>query len=155
MFKKGFTLVEVLLVIGIAAVIFVMATPFALNFYRGQLINEAQSSYINTLQGAHNNAVLQKNDSAWGVRFYSDEHCFVMFQGAAPASCDPEGLGTFDERYDLIPEITVTGFGVDENIVFTKRTGTASGAGTTTLVYQSLARNILVEHSGVISIISE
>lgn len=142
--KSGFTLIEILLVTAIAVGIFAFSAPYGLNFYRTQLVEGARSEIIDALQRARHYAVLQKNDSSFGVKIDSTLHNYVLFQGASYAGREE----TLDEIYDLLPEIEVSGV---TEVVFSKLTGLTSDVGTTTLAYDSLVREILIESMGGVS----
>lgn len=144
--KKGFTLIEVLIVVGIAAGIFALSAPYSLNFYHTQLINDAQSNIVDALQRARHNAVLQKNDSKFGVKLSDSSHNYTIFQG----NTYDTRVTAQDETVPVISDITLT-TGLSE-VVFNKLTGVPSATGTINLVYGSLARGILITESGSISI---
>lgn len=143
-FKYGFTLVELLLVIAVAAVIFIVAAPFSIWFYHNQLLDEARSNIINTLSQARHNAVLQKNNSEFGVKINSTDHNYVLFQGFSYAAKVDE----YDETYDLLNTITAS---EPTEIVFAKLTGLPSATGTITLTYESLTKGILITDTGTVS----
>jgi prepilin-type N-terminal cleavage/methylation domain-containing protein len=145
MFKeKGFSLVELLLVVAIAAGIFVFVAPLSLNLYRTQLIEESRSNIVDALQRARHYAVLQKNDSAFGVHFDAETNEYILFQGSTYDDRDESQ----DEVFSLIEDITFTG---ETDIIFSKLTGLTATTSTTTLIYSNFFRGILVEASGGIS----
>ena len=78
--KFGFTMIEVLLVVAIGAGIFALSAPYSLNFYHTQLINDTQSNIIDALQRARHYAILQKNDSDFGVHFDLNIRSFVLMK---------------------------------------------------------------------------
>ena len=63
----GFSLLEILLIVGIVALVFAFSAPFSLKFYRTQFVEDARDGIIDTLQRAKHYAVLQKGDSSFGV----------------------------------------------------------------------------------------
>ncbi len=134
---------ELLLVIAIASVIFAFSAPFALNFYRTQLINDVQSNIVNALERARHNAVLQKNDSNFGVHMVAGS--YTIFQ--TPDLTYDQRISELDEIFPIVDGITFTG---EMNIVFSKLTGQTATTSTTTVVYESLARQIVIESSGSI-----
>jgi uncharacterized repeat protein (TIGR02543 family) len=144
MFKKGFSLLEVLLIITIIVVIFSFSIPFSLKLYHTQLLEGARNDIVDVLQRAKHNAILQKNDSSFGVQIDAGLDNFVLFQGASYA----DRVQSLDEVYDLLPGIAV--FGPAE-IVFSKLTGLPSVTGTTTLDYLGISRGLLIEGNGNIS----
>ncbi len=155
-FKRAFTLIELLLVIAIVAIIFAFSAPYTLRFYNTQLINETQSNILSVLSQARHNALLQKNDSDWGVKFDSENNQYILFQGSSYA----ENVDLYDEVYPLLNNVELTGDWTDE-IVFSKYTGvpTVNGEttfGTTTLAYESMTRQIFIDEDGLISnVVSE
>jgi len=140
----GFTLIEILIIIGIVAGIFVFSAPYTLTFYQRQIIEEAQNNIIDALQRARHNAVLQKNDSDFGVTLSEVPGSYVIFQGSSYAARDAGQ----DEIFPIISSISVTGI---EDVIFSKLTGLPSVTGTTTLISSNLSRGIFIGDSGFIS----
>ncbi len=141
-FSKAFTMIEILLVVGIAAGVFAMSAPYTLNFYRTQMLEEARSNIIDALQQAKHNAILQKNDSKFGVRMVNGS--YTLFQG------DDYDTRVVEQSldFDLISEISITGL---TEVTFSKLTGSPSAVGTTTLTYGTMIREILIGESGIIT----
>jgi prepilin-type N-terminal cleavage/methylation domain-containing protein len=144
--KRAFTLIELLLVIAIVAIIFAFSAPYSLRFYHTQLINETQSNILSVLSQARHNALLQKNDSDWGVKFDTDNDQYVLFQGASYT----EKVDLYDEVYPLLNNIGLTGDWTDE-IIFSKYTGVPDLFGTTTIAYENMTRQIFIDEEGFIS----
>jgi len=141
-FSKAFTLIEVLLVVAIGAGIFALSAPYSLNFYRTQLINDAQSNVMDALQRARHYAVLQKNDSNFGVHFSTASSTYTLFQD----SYSVDNIN--NEVFSVISGITFTG---EEDIIFSKLTGVTSTTSTTTLTYGTISRSISIDESGAVS----
>lgn len=137
-------MVEVLIVVAIAAIVFLFSAPYSLNFYRTQLVEETRNNIVDALERARHNAALQKNDSQFGVYINDTTDQFVVFQGASYAT----KVDLYDEVYDLLPDIVVTG---ETEIVFSKLTGNPDQTGTTTITMGNISRGILTEESGTIS----
>ena len=146
-FKQGFTLIELLLVIAITAVIFAFSAPYSLRFYKTQLANEVQSNIFSALTQARHNALLQKNDSPWGVKIDPDNDHYILFQGSNYNYRVPE----YDEVYDLLSDVTFTGDWTGNEIVFAKFTGIPNDFGTSTITLNDITRQILVDENGHIS----
>lgn len=141
-FTKAFTLIEVLLVVAIGAGIFALSAPYSLNFYHTQLINDTQSNIIDALQRARHYAILQKNDSDFGVYLSVASSSYTLFQGDSYSVADIN-----NEVFPIINSITFA----TTTIVFSKLTGVTSTTSTTTLTYGTITRNILVDESGAVS----
>ena len=144
-YKNGFTLIEVLIVIGIAAVIFTFSAPYAMNFYRSNLLNDAQSNVIDALQRARHYALLQKNDSNFGVHIATST--YTLFQGTTYV---PSNIN--NEVFPLVNGLT---FSTSTDIIFSKLTGSltdpATMAGTTSLNYGSISKGVFLSDVGTIS----
>jgi prepilin-type N-terminal cleavage/methylation domain-containing protein len=149
MFKnKGFSLIELLLVVAIAAGIFAFSAPFGMNFYRTQLLGDVQSNLIDALQRARHNAVLQKNDSNFGVKLSDINNNYVLFQ--TPDLTYSNRVQSQDEVFTVARGITLT-TGLSD-VIFSKMTGLPNATGTINIFYNSdLYRGILVDNNAVLS----
>jgi prepilin-type N-terminal cleavage/methylation domain-containing protein len=145
MFKnKGFSLIELLLVVAVAAGIFVFLAPFGMNFYRTQLLGDVQSNLIDALQRARHNAVLQKNDSNFGVRIVVGS--YTIFQ--TPDLTYASRVSDQDEVFPMVNNIAFSG---PNEIVFSKLTGIPNATGTVVIDYDIITKGIIVDSSGGIS----
>ena len=142
--KRGFTLVELLLVIAIAAGIFIFSAPFALKFYKTQLVEDVRGNIVSVLARAKHNAVLQKNDSPFGIKIDNDNHEIILFQGASYG----EKVSGQDEIINILSDINISG---PNEFVFSKLYGLPSATGTITVIYQDQKREIIMDDSGLIS----
>lgn len=141
--KKGFTLIEILLVIGIASIIFAFSAPFALDFYRKQLVEEARSNIIEAFQKARNNAMLQKSDNSSGVSFNLVDNSIVIFEGSSTSTRNQDQ----DQAFPISGDISISGL---TDVIFSKLTGLPSATGTITLIFGSISKGILVDNNGII-----
>ena len=121
---KGFTLPEVLLVVAAAAAVDMLTVPVGLRFFQSQTLDEATADIVLALRQARSQAVTQKNDSAFGVKFLASS--FVVFQGGSYASRVPSE----DETHPLPSGASVGG---PDEVVFAKLTGIPDAAGTITV----------------------
>ena len=119
---RGFTLIELLIVIGISTVLAGFVVPTGITFYQTQILDDASSSILGTLRSARSEAVFQKNDRPFGVKFLSGS--YVLFQGPSYAA----RVASEDESFELPLGVSATG--IDE-ILFTKLTGTTTSAALT------------------------
>ena len=140
----GFSLIETLLVVGILAIVFVISAPFTISFYRNQLVEDTRSNIIDTLQRAKHYAVLQKNDSAFGVTLSEVDDSYVLYQGSTYATRD----NTQDEIFPVVEDMVFSGL---TDVVFSKLTGLPSATGTISINLSNKIKEILVEDSGIIS----
>jgi Tfp pilus assembly protein FimT len=145
-FTTGFTLIETLLVVGIIVVVFSFSVPYGLNFYKNQLVNETQINIIDALERARHSAILQKNDSNFGLALNKIENSnsYVVFQGA-----DYDNRVTDqDDIYPVISEVVFSGLG---EVVFSKLTGLPSATGTIVITYGEVFRSVIINDSGLAS----
>jgi len=139
--KRGFTLTEVLIVIGIALFISGLTIPVGVRFFQVQTLDETAVSLMETLRRAHNHAVFQKNDSDFGVKILSDS--YVLFQGDSYAS----RTQSEDENFILSTNIITSG--IDE-VVFAKSVGTPDVIGALTVTLWSDSQTIDISAQGKI-----
>lgn len=114
---KGFTLIELLIVIIVALILVGLTIPIGLNFYNNQVLDETADSILSILRRAHGQAVFQKNDSAFGVKFLEDY--YVLFQGDSYAL----RVQSQDEIFNLPLGFNLSGF---DEFVFSKHQGTTT-----------------------------
>ncbi len=110
----GFTLLEILLVIGIISILLVFIAPLSLDFYKSQQLETQAQSVIQTLRRAQSKAMAVELDSSFGV--YITDQNYTLFKGNSYITRDVQ----YDEIFDF-PEIINVG-GLNE-IVFLKSDG--------------------------------
>ena len=114
-FKKGFTIMEILIVIALIAIFLGLTVPFGMDFYRQQVLEEVAAEISNTLKTAQSYAQTGRGSSSWGVRFFEEE--FVLFMGNNFSERDE----TRDRVFDFPSGINVPG--EIEEVVFEIGTG--------------------------------
>ncbi len=117
-------MLELLLVIGVAIFIAAFTLPAGVRFFQTQTLDETTSNILGTLRRARNQAVFQKNDSAFGVKFLSGS--YILFQGNSYA----ERIQSEDESFTLSSGIAISG--IDE-LIFTKLIGIPNTTGDLTI----------------------
>lgn len=138
--KRAFTLLEILLVLGIAAIFIGAAAPFYSNFVNQSNLSTASDRLASTLRKAEGYAMTHKDDSNWQVNRTGNQIILVR-------SNDNQ---TFD-RFDIPSSISLDISGGSWPIIFSK------GLGQTTAVSLTLSdgtRNsiITVNNQGIISV---
>jgi len=142
--NKGFSLLEVLLVTTIAAMIFFVAIPYSLNFYRAQLVEDTRANIIDALQRARHNAILQKEDSDFGVTLSEVANSYIIFQGSSYNT----RIAVQDEVFPVVDSIILGGLA---DVIFSKLTGLPNATGTITLTYGIISKGIFVNDFGIAS----
>lgn len=86
--KKGFTLVEIVIVLGIFAILAAAATPFLLSQVVKNRIASSAKQIVSALYIAQQNSYSGKSNASYGVQFTTSS--FTMFRGNTFAgSTDP------------------------------------------------------------------
>jgi len=139
--SKGFTLIEIIIVICIILLLLVIVWPVGANFYRQEMLTKTQQQVIWVLKQARNNAVNQKYNTSYGVKFQPGE--IILFQG-----------NSFNDRnqlqdiyYPLSSVISLNGL---QEIVFAANTGFVVNAGSIILRTNNLVKEIKINQLGVI-----
>ncbi len=140
-FTKGFTIFEVLIVIGISTLLIALTAPMGFRFYQVQVADETTVGVLSALQSATREARLGKNDHAFGIKFLSDR--YVIFEGDQYTARIPAQ----DQTYAL-PLGTSIGSTTDE-IVFAKVTGIPSATGTFSIGLYGVTHMIAVNSFGM------
>lgn len=139
---KGFTLVEIVLVISIIVVITALAIPSSLRFFQIQTIDEITDNIIDTLRRSQSQAAFQRNDSSFGVKF--NPGSYVLFQGNSYAARDINE----DEVFSLPNDVIVSGI---NEVVFLKLSGFPNPIGTITVNTSNDNRVISINSQGKIN----
>lgn len=100
---RGFTIIEVIVVLGILGILLVATAPVAWEFYQGIDLKSEYQNYKSYLNLARAYAMANKNASAHGVFF--DNYGATIFQGTSFASRD----ATRDQSFPKSPLTTVSG----------------------------------------------
>ena len=65
-FKAGFTLMELLVVIGLVAFFGALVTPYGISFYDEVSLEESEAMLSQALKKCQSRAIAGKEDSDWG-----------------------------------------------------------------------------------------
>lgn len=147
--SRGFTMIEMLVVIVILSILTSAVLPSLLNFRRSSLLNTETQEVITLINRARLLSVSSKNDGQFGVHFEPSR--LVLFQGATYT----EGVATNEEHnFDsaISGSTTINGGGTE--VLFAKVTGSASQFATTTLLFTgtTASSTVIVLKSGVVTI---
>jgi prepilin-type N-terminal cleavage/methylation domain-containing protein len=139
--KKGFTLLEILLVIAMITIIVGIFSPvFTRLFYRNTL-DLAAEDIKTDLYRAKTLARSSENNSNWGV--YLTNSSSIIFSGSSYAARNT----VFDEIQGLKGELIISGL---NEIVFQKNNGQTLNSGTINLTLKGDTKNIIINPYGLI-----
>jgi prepilin-type N-terminal cleavage/methylation domain-containing protein len=117
--KKGFTMIELLIVMGLFIIVLSFGIAIGLDSFRANNLIAEKSSLISALQKARSQAINNVGNSGHGFSF--DGANYIIFEGAS--------FGSRNWSRDLIipksSSITISGF---TEVVFEQLTGDASPA---------------------------
>lgn len=139
---RGFTLFEILISLGILAVIVAAALPSLTNVYFGFQLTPERDNLIGVLRKAQSLAFTNQNQSPYGI--YLLENQYVVFKGSSYATRDP----AFDEKFAKPSGITISGL---SEIVFTPLSGVPDRTGAFDLTNGRQTLSIQINEEGTIN----
>lgn len=149
--RKGFTLIEILAVIGILGILFAVISSPIMSLYRKIIFQGAVENVITMLDEARKSTLSSYYSSQYGVHIASST--VTLFRGSSYSVSDPN-----NDVYELsnavkITEINITGGGDD--VIFERITGETAQDGNivlTPLVGTLSSSTIVVYKSGLVEI---
>ena len=128
-YKKGFTLVEVLIVLGILAILSVIIFSTFIEFRKNQALVMDTDTVVEVLRQARNQTLLSKASSVYGVHFTSSK--ITLFTGENYVENTATNQDFTLNSTDTILTISIVPAGVD--VVFNRLTGETVNSGTITV----------------------
>lgn len=125
---RGFTLIELILVIAIISALAVLSVPVLGNFSGRTQIDSTTNEIVSALRFAEQKAMAVENDSQFGVYFDDANNKFYLFRGTSYTDFPSERI-----EYVYSDSITVTQSFVDNDVDFNKLYGTTSDTGNITV----------------------
>ena len=113
MSNQGFTLIEIVVVLGILVVLSALGLFVSMDMFRGNSLHAEKNMVVSILQKARSRAMNNINEEPHGVHFESGQ--YVIFQGAWPSAMTEQ----------ISASAGVGNSGLDE-VVFEQLTGNAA-----------------------------
>ncbi len=129
--KNGFTLIEVLIVIGIIIILSATTLPLYSNLQISSQLNDGNLLIIQTLRTAREKSLVGYNDSSYGVKFLSNS--FILYQGSSYATRN----SFYDRITELSPVLSISTTLTNDEINFSKGLGEPNNIGTIILSHNS------------------
>lgn len=139
--QKGFTLLELLLVIAIIGTLSVLIPIFGASFTIQNSISNAQNELIGSLRKAQIYSMMGKQNSSWSAHWGSG--VITLFKGSVFNDHD----ASFDETFSYNNALSITGA---NDITFTRPQGTATASGIT-IAENNQTRQITISSEGVVN----
>lgn len=139
---KGFTLLELLLVLGVIAIVTGISTVSLSNFNKNKALGIETEKVLSLITKARSFTLAAKDGVSYGVHF--EERKAVLFSGASYSALNPANQIQPLNDEVKISVVTLTGGGMET--LFKKLSGVTDQQGTVTLV--------LVRDASVIKVIT-
>lgn len=128
--SRGFTLIEILIVIGLVALVGGAVLFVDLNNYRGDSFRSERNTVVNLLGQARIDALNNVSEEPHGLALHPADYpdSYVLFAGSSYASSDPATRVPYKQNYAV-----AFGPGSPAEVVFEQLNGDSSVAGTITM----------------------
>ena len=131
--QKGFTLIEILIVITVLAMISTLIFASFSKFNSAQILNGTTQTVLSILDEARALTLASKNNLSYSVHFETSK--VVLFKGTTYSASDTDNDVTILNNRVTVSDISLNGGGSD--VLFDKLTGKTSQSGTITITLTS------------------
>lgn len=139
--KKGFTLVELLLVIALFLIVGTTSSIFYSRFLIQNTVTTTSDQLKSTLRKAQWYAIMGKNGGVWGVHI--DVNRIILFQGDSYEN----RTTAFDETLSVYAPVSIS----TTDVLFTKRTGTLENEVSIVISGGNESRTLFVNKQGIVN----
>lgn len=147
--SSGFTLLETLMVLAVAAIIITIVALSFGGLNASQALDKSVRNVISVLDEARNKTLSSSDDSRYGVRLESGQ--VILFRGSSYVSTDPDN--EVSKLHSLVGIRNVSLSGGGTSVVFDRLTGATSQSGTFEIYLREASttyRTISIARTGVV-----
>lgn len=151
---RGFTIVELLVVVAIVFILAISAVPGLRNFRLASDLENSAEEMINVLRLAQQKTVSSEGASSWGIYFSTSTspHQYTLFKGESYSSREASA----DEVHKISSDVLISGvnLGGGFEVVFNRISGISQQQGTISLVLKSDASKtkiVYIDSSGQVA----
>lgn len=140
---RGFTIIELILVIAIISTVALLSSPFYSRFLLQNAVDNTVDQLSGSLRKAQVYSMMGKQSSAWSVNFSSNT--ITLYKGASFVARNP----AFDEKFSVNPNVTISGM---TDISYAKVTGLPTPTtATITISSGANSKTVTINSQGVVS----
>ncbi|MDD4989423.1 MAG: type II secretion system protein [Candidatus Pacebacteria bacterium] len=147
--SRGFSLVELLVVVGILAILVVVVGPKVVGFYSAYQLDTLSQDLVQTIRLADMRAMQSEGSSPYSVHLVNGSGgSFTLYRGTNFASRDTN----YDEVHSLPNSLSLTYSGAGPEINFTKLEGITANTGSITITWPdgNQSKTVTVNSYGVV-----
>lgn len=150
---KGFTIIEIIIVIAIIAVLFGTGFLRLLDYRQHQTLNSTKQSIVAILRDAQNRSISQESGARWGVHFENPpgtaNNFYELFSGASYSQNNVVSRNNLDPEIKFIDPAD----GITKDVIFLPITGKLGAVASTTIALfsdSSVSSTIAIDLNGKI-----
>lgn len=150
-YKKGITVIELLVVLVVLGVIFSVATPQFSKMRENQVLKNGVQDILSSLDKAHSQTLASLNSSVYGVRFEADK--VIIFTGTY---FDSEAID--NKIINIVAPATISKITLNSindtsgEMYFNRLSGSPSKIGTVTISTTNYSKIITIWATGMASV---
>ena len=147
--RRGFTIIETILMVALLAIIVGLASPSFWNFLNKYQVDAMREDLVQLIRLAQSKSMQSEQGSAYSIHFTTGPGgSFILYRGTDFASRNTD----YDEVHALPSALSLSSTLPDADLSFTKTEGATTDTGTLTIAWPvgNLSKTIEVNEVGTI-----